>query len=177
MNYSPPLSIDKNYQRGQEHSPIASLYVLKAICAFIVVMIHTPPLESYVDNSILTPFVFIGVPVFYMVTGYFLYHIDQLTVAKRTLKSVGKILVAIILLNLIYLIPLVAKGKFPFHSLKDVVDWVLTGMKVEGVLWYLTALLYALLTLFLVFRLRLGKYVKFYCLFRWEYWLVATLLF
>ncbi len=163
MGYLSP-SNDGTLQNTPERTPVSSLYVLKAICAFIVVMIHTPPLETYVDSSILTPFVFIGVPIFYMITGYFLYHVDEKKVADRALKSVTKVLIAIVLLNLLYLIPLVMKSKFPFHSIQDVWDWCLTGMKIEGVFWYLNALLYALMVFFMIFRFHLGRYINIFLL-------------
>lgn len=49
---------------------IHSLYLLKAICAFMVVGIHTPLGGSLHDA--LRPIFDVAVPLFFMITGYFL---------------------------------------------------------------------------------------------------------
>lgn len=59
---------------------ISSLYVLKAICAFLVVVCHIP-----FDWAMpfLEPLRRIAVPVFFMITGYFLYYPEQAKFRRR----------------------------------------------------------------------------------------------
>lgn len=159
MTNSPSNSIAQTDKSPK--TAIHSLYVLKAICAFIVVMIHTPPLENIVDNSIFTPFVFIGVPIFYMVTGYFLYHTDSKQIAQRAWKSSRKVLLATILLNLIYLTPLLLNGKMPIGSVDDLLQLLAFGTKIEGALWYMTALFYALVIIGGLAQIGLSKLLKY----------------
>lgn len=160
MNYYSTSINREGQSKSNTAQAISSLYVLKAICAFIVVMIHTPPVESVVDSSILSPFVFVGVPIFYMITGYFLFHRDASKVAERALRSSRKVLIAVVLLNLIYLVPQLLNGKFPFHSWGDVFNLLIYGGQIEGVFWYITALLQALVCLYLFCRIGLGTYIK-----------------
>ena len=53
----------------EQRKSISSLYVLKAICAFLVVIIHFPMKYGYYFY----PIVRIAVPCFFMISGYFLY--------------------------------------------------------------------------------------------------------
>lgn len=142
---------------------IHSLYVLKAICAFIVVMIHIPPLRGSEDNSILTPFVFISVPLFLMITGYFLYHPDSEQVATRAKKAGMKALYATLFLNAVYLIPLLLNDKIPIQSLDDLLFFITCGTKIEGVLWYMPALFYSMMIIIGLCKIGIAKYLK-YCL-------------
>lgn len=78
----------KNVQLKQ--GSIASLYVLKAICAFLVVVIHFPMKYGYY----LYPIVRIAVPCFFMISGYFLYNDNRekmLTNLKRALRRTLKV--------------------------------------------------------------------------------------
>lgn len=151
-NYPPPTSIDRTNTPSQQRSAISSLYVLKALCAFIVVMIHSHPIGEVIDRSLMSPFVFVAVPIFYMITGYFLFSDTAQKVADKALQSAKKVLTALILLNIAYLIPLLLNGKMPLNSLKEVVEFLRYGMSIEGVLWYMTGLLYSLIVIYLVCR-------------------------
>lgn len=141
---------------------IHSLYVLKAICAFIVVMIHIPPLGVSEYKSILTPFDLISVPLFLMITGYFLYHPDSKQVATRAKKAGMKALYATLSLNVIYLLPWLLRGsRIPIQSVDDLLLFITCGTNIEGVLWYMLALFYSMMIILGVCQIGLAKYLKY----------------
>lgn len=68
-----------------ENSPI---YILKGICAILVVLIHT----DFLSKQLWTPIYRIAVPIFYMISGYYLlskeYSINQDTIKKQLKKII-----------------------------------------------------------------------------------------
>lgn len=56
-------------QNKQAKESIASLYVLKALCAFGIVILHAPIGVLTVPLRLLAS---VTVPIFFMITGYFL---------------------------------------------------------------------------------------------------------
>lgn len=160
---SPEIANATTIERPKE---IHSLYILKAFCALIVVLIHMPPFISLLDMSIFSPFGFIVVPLFYMVTGYFLYSPSPQQVASRAIKSSRKVLLTTILLNVAYLIPLLLNDKMPIQSVEDVLLLIFQGSTIQGVLWYMTALFWALLFIYALCRWGLSR------LLLWFLWLI-----
>ncbi len=101
---------------------IHSLYILKAICALAVVAIHTPMGVLREEVNVLAS---LAVPLFFAITGYFLYHEDECTLRKKIVRSLG----------------FRALGQ----SWQYYAKWLLVGMNNNEVhLWYLSALIYAL---------------------------------
>lgn len=119
-----------------------------------------PPIHHLSGQTFLSEFDGIAVPIFLMITGYFLFSPRAEVVASRALRSSLKILPAILILNLVYLLPLLWRGDSPIGSMYDLVKWLLVGKKIEGVLWYLTALAYALLVVYTVCRLGGHRYLR-----------------
>jgi len=68
-----------------ENSPI---YILKGICAILVVLIHT----DFLSKQLWTPIYRTAVPIFYMISGYYLlskeYSINQDTIKKQLKKII-----------------------------------------------------------------------------------------
>ena len=56
---------------------INSLYILKFIAACLIIIIHVPTIK------ILLPISRLAVPCFFMISGYFLYDQDYLTITKK----------------------------------------------------------------------------------------------
>lgn len=146
-----------NKQNTPPHNKIHSLYFIKGLCAFLVVACHTPlnpdALYSEAINAV-------AVPIFFMITGYFLYHQDTDTMKQRISKSIKKVIPIIIILQLIYYpiapisqsfsegwISYLRLFLFGFHSFKTIH------------LWYLTALLEGLIFLYIYLKLFKGKYL------------------
>ena len=151
---------------------IASLYVLKAICAFLVVVIHFPMKYGYYFY----PIVRIAVPCFFMISGYFLYNDNRekmLTNLKRALRKTLKVTIfayAFYILTAAF-ISLIFGGRVNFGLGLELIkscSWItfiLAGPQIgAGHLWYLVAYIETLLVIWLFARLRKG--------FQWLYLIV-----
>lgn len=77
---------------------ISSLYVLKAICAFIVVACHSPM------KAFPMPFHDIAVPCFFMITGYFLYSEDVAKTVKKAFQNAKKVLGILLFFTCVYFV-------------------------------------------------------------------------
>lgn len=124
---------------------ISSLYVLKAICAFLVVVCHIP-----FDWAMpfLEPLRRIAVPVFFMITGYFLYYPEQAKFRRRLWRSVLKALKILILVNSFYALLIMSLGGDLLGSWEQIFAWLLTGTNLSTQMWYLTMHLWYLTALF-----------------------------
>lgn len=79
----------------------AGLYVLKALCALFVVMIHFPIFAKVGWD----PLIKTSVPVFYMISGFFLLRDmnDEDSTNNRLKKALGKSLKLLLLSSGIYI--------------------------------------------------------------------------
>ena len=134
---------------------IPSLYALKSICLIFVVAIHTCTKSA----RWLMPLLQVAVPVFYVITGYFLY------VKIRNNNSEYAAVVVRKMLKKVCFLTLWSNGfYFLFHCLwrlqlepltwRNLADVFITGTSASYHLWYLTALGQALLLFYLLFRFR-----------------------
>lgn len=128
---------------------IHSLYLLKAICAFMVVGIHTPLGGSLHDA--LRPIFDVAVPLFFMITGYFLglsvkedkekISSDLLSIKlRKTFKSISYIC---LILFAIYTIAgiLVPDSTHLMERIKYNIYHLRMGFPASGMhLWYMSAL-------------------------------------
>ena len=130
---------------------VSSLYVLKALLAFFVVTCHAPMQLPWVHVPGL------ATELFFAITGYFLYSSDLHKVQVRIWKSVKKALTITIFLQLFYL-PLAPPQ---WSSPVVLFNWALMGIANFGAvhLWYLTALLYSLMTFSLFLKCFKGRFV------------------
>lgn len=117
---------------------ISSLYVLKALGSFFVIACHAP-LEAMPAT-----FRDLGVPCFFIISGYFLYNRDIEVVKRRATKGMRKALILTTLLTPIYFIidPIdVSQTTFPVA-----LRWFFVSIpnKYGGPLWYLVALFWGL---------------------------------
>lgn len=129
----------------EENKAIPSLYALKALAAFFVVVIHFPML----GKEHLEPLVRTAVPLFYIITGFFLYKgagEKEINTAKRWVK---KVIMCSVLLNVCY-----AAWNYIVHDVtltqRMLFKAVLAGNGISVPLWYLTALWQALLVFILL---------------------------
>lgn len=134
---------------------------LKAICAFLVVCIHAPfpkPIGQWVSTLAR-----IAVPIFFMITGYF--YIDTIN-CKSERKQLIKVIRLIILANLVYVVwdfclAIITDDISSFVDRFTVINLLsfifLNESPMSGHLWYLGALLYALLIIELADRVHLRK--------------------
>lgn len=125
---------------------VSSLYVLKALCALFVVMLHAP----FWGAEVLSPVIRCAVPCFFLISGYFLYSEDLGKVRGKLWKSLRKICVIIVVVNAVYLSRSLMRGSIPsWYSLAEI---FVTGMSGCMHLWYLTAYAWGLVLLAIFMR-------------------------
>ncbi len=127
--------------------PISSLYVLKAICAFLVVVIHFPMKYGYY----FFPIVRIAVPCFFMISGYFLYNDNREKMLSNLKRAFCKTLQVTIWAYVFYLLVAIFKSVILGTSLNIVSQtwlyYIIAGPLIgsSSHLWYLIAYLEALI--------------------------------
>lgn len=138
---------------GHPHSgtgcrrPIPSLYCLKALCAFFVVCIHFPVL----GREYLFPLLRVAVPIFFIISGFFLYASARADAQAHLRKSLGKVFLLTLLANAVYgTVRFIACLQHPgtdfaIHDLQSALEFLFIGDTFSGHLWYLTAYLETLL--------------------------------
>ena len=148
-------------QPATARASVSSLYVLKALLAFFVVTCHAPILLPWVNIPGL------ATELFFAITGYFLYSEDLGKIQSRIWKSIKKVIPIMIFLQLLY-IPLAPPD---WKSPVVLFNWAFMGIaNFDAVhLWYLTSLLYSLITFSLFIRFTKGKYIPvlFLCVLGW----------
>lgn len=128
---------------------IESLYVLKAICAFFVVSIHTP-----IKSEFCTILAGIGTPCFLSITGYLLFSANQERELWKCRTWALKSFWLALVFNIIYGLAnvFIFDVNFLLHSKRFYVFLTLFGTGMHPVLWYLTALCEALLILYCIIK-------------------------
>lgn len=154
-------SLSTEGQPATARASVSSLYVLKALLAFFVVTCHAPILLPWVNIPGL------ATELFFAITGYFLYSEDLGKIQSRIWKSIKKVIPILIFLQLLYL-PLAPPD---WKSPVVLFNWAFMGIaNFDAVhLWYLTSLLYSLITFSLFIRFTKGKYIPvlFLCVLGW----------
>ncbi len=149
------MSSDYSLKKKQA-TPISSLYVLKALSAFLVVSCHTPFALLKDKVSFIQC---LAVPLFFMISGYFIYSDDIAKSRERVKKGIVKVIKIILLVQTLYMLWLFPNHGFMIKSLDDVLSLVFLGSLFSGHLWYLTAFLETLFVFYLFFRLDKAKYL------------------
>lgn len=133
---------------------VSSLYILKAVCALFVVILHAP-LGALTDYS--RALASTAVPIFFMITGYFLYSEDTDRVISRAIKTAKKAIILWIICTIIY---------YPIAPIRGALSetymlyfkWLFLGMPpAGGHLWYLMALAQGSIVISILYRLGLGR--------------------
>lgn len=146
--YTHSMSCAQSIQTAGK-TEIDSLYCLKALCAFFVLVIHS---SMYGRDEIFF-LLKIAVPCFYVISGYFLYGGDARKEISRAWRWTKKVLVTYLFLVLVYLaISLFVQGTV--DSAKMLLCGVAFGFSPSVHLWYLSALWQALVVFCCVRRMR-----------------------
>lgn len=140
-----------NCSNCYKNGSIPSLYVLKALCAISIVFLHTPSL--FHEDYLIKPFSRIAVPLFFMITGYFLSGGGGKIDNDRLKRRVFNVFKLIIVANSVYaLFGIIGEalgiGNYingDFLSLEFWLRCVFSGDCFSSVLWYLTATFWALI--------------------------------
>lgn len=133
----------------------AGLQALKFFCAFLVVVIHTAGCMDHRAFGLTR----IAVPVFFMITGFFMVDSRGLIDHKRVWRMMVKLLWITVGAQLFYIGVYAAESLLVKHEIPSDV-WslrahlynLIVGDKFGGHLWYLTACLQALLVVWLAVR-------------------------
>jgi len=129
------------------------------VCAFFVVSIHISSFYKFAFQPLLRT----AVPIFFIITGYFLYSADRTVAAARCKKAIRKLLILFLWSNTLYFIYHLVNysrgGLFPIGNWHGVVGFLIFGDGLCIALWYLMASLQTLV----VFRAALK--------FKMERWL------
>ncbi|MBR1906183.1 MAG: acyltransferase [Clostridiales bacterium] len=148
---------------------IHSIDVMRIVMAFFVVAIHVPFAGK--AGEVFITYGKTAVPFFLVVCGYFLYRDDNGEMMKRLIKQTKRIFFLFVAANLFYaaffaLFVRVKEGSF--DSLKEcltvkaLTDFLLYNMSPFcEPLWYLGSLLYALLIMLLLNKLKVLKFAMF----------------
>lgn len=139
---------------------IKGLNIAKFFCIFFIVMIHT----SDELLALFTPLCRMAVPVFLMITGYFLPDDECIIQENRLKRMIKKLFIILIIANSFYLLVDFAINqphiknfiKYHIHHGKerDLLFWTPT----EAPLWYLGAVVQALIILWIAIRINKLKW-------------------
>ncbi len=126
-----------------------SLYILKFICCFFVVTIHS----SLFCKDALAPIIWSAVPCFYLCSGYFLYGgASKKTESAKVKRWVTKTIILLAALNLMYFSVklLLFNQHIPWHML---LISIVEGGIISTPLWYLSSLWEGLLIVWLMLQI------------------------
>lgn len=151
---------------SQSKESNSSIYILKAICACLVVFIHIPDINN--EALLFLPFLRIAVPCFFMISGFYLVPEGggEISVLKVN-KQIVRILKIILFSNIIYLIYWILNNVVQGYSILDSSwltmkfwgRWLLLGDNICYPLWYLTSYLQVLLILRLIVMFRVPNFL------------------
>lgn len=153
----------------KEGAHIHSIDVMRIVMAFFVVAIHVPFGDKAGDVFI--TYGKTAVPFFLVICGYFLYRDDSGEMMKRLIKQTKRIFIFFIAANVFYagvfaVYLRVTEGSFngmkECFTPKALTDFALYNLSpFSEHLWYLGSLLYALLIMLLLNKLKLMKFAMF----------------
>ena len=146
-----------------EQSRADNIDILKAICAFLIVCIHVPfPGRAGAYFTVLTR---IAVPIFFIITGYFY---SDTVVRHKEKQQIKKIFYLVVEANILFFIWNIVLDILRRDSIVTYVRSIFTGKNIlkflalnesplAGHLWYLGAILYVLIIVFLMDKFNCRK--------------------
>lgn len=137
--------------------------VFKVFLALLVVYIHFPP--SYYEW--IKPIASCAVPVFFIISGYYLFRDDNPDRVKKTIKRIFKLTLIWGVIYLLYDNLFIARWQdFIIYSPHELVEALLFNRLAHGHhLWYLSSYYYALAAVWLFYRFNLMRYSNIIVLF------------
>lgn len=133
-----------------------SVFAMRALCAILIVLAHsTLPYKEYV-----TPLIRIAVPLFFMMSGYFIWSPSRAGMHDKLIRKLKQIGWIILYANGVYVLFGIVLHLFhpetelPLSTLKSWVLLIFFGTGVTIPFWYLTAYFQTMLTFLVALRLR-----------------------
>ncbi|MCH5326141.1 MAG: acyltransferase [Duncaniella sp.] len=137
--------IENNHLINKSYS---SIYCLKTLGAFFVICIHC------FAPILIRPFIRTAVPIFFMISGYFLYKSDPKLAIKKSLKAVKKIFWITVYANIFYYLCLQLPDTInPFKSIISLISFLLFGANIGFHLWYIYAYIETLIVLIIFLKI------------------------
>lgn len=142
--------MSKYHWHAPVQSGVNSLYVAKCIAAFLVVCCHASmgPIDDFI-----APISMAAVPLFFLISGYFLYSESVERSYERARRALSHVLPLVLVVNLVYYLWLLPLNGNVVNSTAKLWQLLWQGGLLSGHLWYLTALLQGLLVVALLLRL------------------------
>ena len=148
---------------------IHSIDVMRIVMAFSVVTIHWP--FNGKAGDVFITYGKTAAPFFLVIAGYFLFREDNKEMMKRLLKQTKRMAIFYVASNVFYgalsaLYEIVVngsiKGMAQYFTAKSITDFLLYNLSpFSEHLWFLGSLLYALLIMLLLNKLKVLKYAMF----------------
>ncbi len=130
---------------GRARTRNHNIDILKLLCAFLVVIIHTP---IFAKVEIFRPIARCAVPCFFIISGFFIFNPDKEKMSAGLKRSIKHILYILLWSNLFFIILELILGNYrPPQFINLVVFNRTRGLGKH--LWYLFAYLYVLGTVYL----------------------------
>ena len=152
MNGLPVFNPRKPDNEKSRQGEIVPLNALKLLCAFMVAGIHIP----FVGDAYLDPIYRIAVPIFFLISGYFLIDGSGQLGTVRICRALKKSILLTIYANIVYYIFNAVIFKIYRYSFwKTLVE----GGTISTVLWYMTAYIQALAVVWIFVKLKLSNFL------------------
>ncbi len=139
------MSIESKVSRNH------SLDTLKCLCAFLVIVMHTT--QSGYWTEMLYPIRRIAVPIFFIISGYFLFSSDIAVTTNRLKANISKVVSLVILSSCFYAVVNFLQGQTVEFDVIEV--FLLNENPFSGPLWYLNSYLYVLFFFLVLARYKL----------------------
>lgn len=129
-----------------------SIDIGRFIASFLIVAIHTTfPIRSL--SAFIIEFVKIGVPFFYMISGFYIYSADNRQVADLALRSLKKVISILLTVLLVYFLLYLFESKYAngsslFQQFRVIPFFLFNDFYFTGHLWYLFSYVYVLILVF-----------------------------
>ncbi|SFR76723.1 acyltransferase family protein [Anaeromicropila populeti] len=144
---------------------------MRTIAAFLVICVHLPFPEPVGSKVIL--FAQIAVPFFLVICGYFCYREEESEFIVRLKRQIKKIFILFLIANILYVaVAVIAEHTsagnliwFRQHYLtkQNLFDFLIYNQSPFGDhLWYLGSLLYALIIMYVLCKIKISKYALFF---------------
>ena len=135
---------------------IAALQVLKLLCAVMVVQLHVPLL----DGEVMQPLCRAAVPVFYIISGFFLLDNSGLIDSGKLRHALCKMLKITAVATAVYVAYTAWAMPWRYWSSINLFDFLVLGaVPSGGHLWYLYAYIEALAVLLVLTRLKAERLI------------------
>lgn len=137
---------------------ISSIYLLKAVGAVFVVMVHF----HFYRSQVFEPLYRCGVPIFFILGGYFLFTPDNEILLSRIKRSLLKMIKLIIFFNTIYYFvnsTFVNDWSFEFSNNYKLFRLLIYGDSISGHLWFLHSYLWTILLLWFLANCKVKFFV------------------